>query len=281
VSRFDPLGRRDEHYGADGAADLPAKFLVFSFMVRRNGSVLLLGRMAGRRGMAAFKLNPRGDPDLGFGRDGLGLVPFGFKAKAEARAAAVDSRGRVVLLGRAGSRAVGARLLADGRLDRRFAHRGRLTIETDFWVGSTTLALGADDGILVAVGPEPAKRGGVTLRRFGPGGRPDRSFGNNGTVQVRRSGTLRISILADRRQILVALARGGWGEGGVTLRAYRSDGAVDRRFGNDGAVRGGASRRRAFRLAAVARQPDGRLVVTGTAGEIGALSARAELLRFR
>jgi uncharacterized delta-60 repeat protein len=281
VSRFDPLGRRDEHYGSDGTADLPAKFLVFSFMVRRNGGVLLLGRMAGRHGMAAFQLDPRGDPGLGFGRNGLALVGFRFKAKVEAQAATVDSRERVVLLGRVGARAVGTRLLPNGRLDRRFAHRGRLVIENDFWVGSTALALGTDGGILVATSPEPAKVGDVTLRRFGPGGSPDRSFGDGGEVRVRQGGTPRLSILADRRQILVALARGGWGEGGVTLRAYRPDGAVDRRFGDGGVVMAATSRRRAFRLTGVGRQSDGRLVVAGTSGEIGALGARVELLRFR
>jgi len=281
VSRFDFLGRRDPRYGAGGAAELPAKFLVFSFRVQGDGSVLLLGRMANRRGMAAFQLDPRGDPDLGFGRNGLALVAFGFKARAEARAADFDSRGRVVLIGRVGKRAVGARLLANGRLDRRFAHRGRLTIAAGFWVGTAALALGVGGGVLVAVGPEPTRKGDVTLRRFGPGGNPDRSFGNGGTVRISRRGTPRLSILADRRQILVAVARGAWGEGGVTLRAYLSDGVVDRRFGNGGGVRAGTSRRGAFRLTTIARRPDGPLVVAGTTDGIGKFGGRVELLRFR
>lgn len=281
VARFDPLGRQDRAYGSEGTAKLPKWFVVSSFLARPDGSVLVLGRAAHRSSMAAFALAPDGNIDLSFGRKGLALVRFGSKVKAKAEVAAIDSRGRIVLAGRAGPRAVVTRLLANGSLDRRFSGDGRFAIAPSFWVEKTALALDPRGGILVGISAEPARVGNVTLRRLRPDGALDRSFGQGGVLRVRRGGTSLLSVFAGPRQIVLVVGRGAWGESGVTLRAYRPDGDVDRRFGHGGVVMAATSKKRVFRPSAAARQADGRIVVAGTTGKIEAMGARVELLRFR
>jgi uncharacterized delta-60 repeat protein len=281
VARFDRLGRQDRGYGTEGAAYLPTGFVAFSFLARADGHVLVIGRVAQRAGMAAFQLTRRGTADRGFGRGGLAFARFGRKVKTLAETAVIDSRDRIVLVGRAGPMAAVARLSPDGSIDRSFARSGRLTIAPNYWVEKTAVALQPSGGILLAIGPEAANRGDVTLRRLGRGGRLDRSFGRRGVLRVRRSGTPLLAIFPGARQIVVTMGHGAWGESGVTLRAYRHSGEIDRHFGRGGIATAATSRRNIFRPVAAARQRDGRIVVAGTTGKIEALGARVGLLRFR
>lgn len=279
VARFDDRGRPEIGYGSQGTAALPARFDIRSLIVRRNGAALVVGRIAGRFGMAAFKLDPRGQPVRRFGRNGLALVGFGRKVKAMARAAAFDRQGRVVLFGDHGPYAGMARLLRNGRPDPTFAYRGRQPYMPALANEGSAVAIAPDGRVLIAAAPRRGLRLPTTLIRFRRDGIRDRSFGHNGVRRVRAGGPM-VGFFGAGRIILVS-ANGAFGERGVAIRAFRRDGRIDRRFGRRGVAIAARSQRPLFRPVAAARQPDGRIVVAGTAGRTGELGAAVELLRFR
>jgi uncharacterized delta-60 repeat protein len=280
VTRFDARGQRDLNYGVEGKAAIPAHFKIDSLVVRRSGQALLVGRVGDRFGMAAFLLTPHGRPERRFGDDGLALVGFGPKVKAEALSASFDRRGRVVLFGNYSRYAGMARLLPNGRPDRDFAYRGRQPYMPGLANEESAVVIAPNGGIVVAAAPERDLGPPPTsLIRFRPDGIRDRSFGHNGVVRV-HAGAPMVGFFGGRRLILVS-GFGGFGEHGFAIRAFRSDGSPDRRFGHRGVVTALTGKGRFFRPAAAARQPDGRIVVAGTRGKIEEAGSTVELLRFR
>lgn len=280
IVRFDDRGQSDLGYGSQGRAGIPAHFRIKSVVLRRSGAALVVGRIADRFGMAAFKLTPDGQPDRRFGREGLALVGFGQQVKAAALSATFDRRGRVVLFGNYGPYAGMARLLPNGRPDPRFAYRGRQPYMPGLANEESAVAMAPDGGILVAAAPEadidPLP---TTLIRFRPDGIRDRAFGHNGVVRV-DAGAPMISFFSGRRMILVSAA-GPFGEHGVAVRAFRADGSPDRGFGRRGVVTAATTKAHPFRAVAAARQPNGSLVVAGTTGRLEEVGADLEILRFR
>ncbi len=279
VIRFNDSGRLDRGYGSDGAARLPSAFRAVALDVRHDGGAVAVGRLAGGQEIAAFELTPGGLPDRGFGHDGLSIVGFGGTAATEARSVGVDSSGRVLLLGRSGAESIAARLLPDGRLDRGFAQRGRLRHLPFSGLGETGIAFQRGGGILLAGRAPERGHPPLLIQRLRADGSRDRSFGHAGRIRIGAGGP-GLSLFASRRQILLVSARWPGSAGGVVLRAYGPDGAVDRRFGHGGITVVAVRSPRYFRPVAAARQPGGRIVVAATVGRIGEASD-VELLRFR
>ena len=133
--------------------------------------------------VAAARYGPDGALDPGFAGDGI----FSARPLTASRDAildlAVDAGGNVIATGRGASRIVTSRFLADGRLDPGFGGGGAVAAT------ATGGALGEqgesvyrypDGRILVSTG---SGEGGALLRYL-PDGRPDPSFGSNGTVAV-------------------------------------------------------------------------------------------------
>ncbi|HEU5062014.1 MAG TPA: hypothetical protein VFT79_02535 [Solirubrobacterales bacterium] len=281
VTRFDEHGRRDLDYGTGGKAPLPRRFKVQSLVVRRNGQALVVGRIKGRFGMAAFMLSPDGRPLRRFGGDGVAIVGFGRKVKAMALSAAFDRRGRVVMFGNYDPYYTAvARLLPNGRLDRSFAYKGRQPYTPGLANEESAVAIAPDGGVLIAAAPEPGINPlPTTLIRLRPDGIRDRGFGRNGVVRVDARASM-VGFFAGPRLILVSGAD-GFGDHGVALRAFKWNGTLDRRFGHRGLITARTSPSQAFRPVDAARQPDGKIVVAGTRGLIEESGSTVELLRFR
>jgi uncharacterized delta-60 repeat protein len=272
-------GRVDRSYGTNGEARLPTGFRARSFLAGADGAVTVVGRVHGRPGMAVYRANARGRPDARFGKDGLAVASFGPKVGAEGRAALLEPGGRVVVTGWAGASAAAARLLPDGRLDPSFGHAGRSRHLLGYAsVGTQVAALG--NGVVIACTSEETSgrklAGIVRLDRFG---RRVRAFGRGGAVPP-GAAPPPLSLLSTGRRIVLVSDYPRRRLGGVLLRAYRSDGSLDRGFGHRGRARGGVDQRKIFQPVAAARQPDGKIVVVGTAGAWFA-GNQTELLRFR
>lgn len=282
VARFDNRGQRDRLYGSDGAARLPDHFVVGSFLVRHDGRVLVVGHIANHHAFAAFQLTPHGFPDQSFGQGGLATAGFR-QEEARAQSVSIDPLGRILLVGKVGRAGAAARLLADGNLDPRFARHGRLVDLPTRGADVTDVSLQADGKILVAASPEDATKPHLTsLMRFGHNGARDRSFGHDGVLRIGGRAQL-LSVFAGGRQIILITKRGFSGDGyGVVLHAYRANGGVDHRFGRHGVLTTPTtSGGRTFRPIIAARQPNGRIVVAGTARKVSQPGAAVELLRFR
>ncbi len=282
LGRFAPGGRPDRGYGSEGLASLPGGFAVGALRVRRDGSAIVAGRLAERPGMAVFRLTSDGRPDRRFGKGGLAVAGSGRDRWARAVSAVVDPEGRVVLLGKVGARTALVRFLPDGRRDTGFGGPSGFRVLPFADPDKAAVAIHPGGGILVA--GTGAGAPGISLLRLRVDGRRDRSFGRRGHVRVGRVRVREaepLAILPGRRQIVLVVSRGSFGESGVVLAGYRPDGSIDRRFGRGGALVAAASQPRPFRPVAAARQPNGRVVVAGTVGRIEESGADVGLLRFR
>ena len=153
---------------------------------------------------------------------------------------------------------------APGALDTSFSGNG---IQTMFVGGATAQAVVIDrqDRILVA-GYTIGARTDVAIARLLPRGAPDAGFGRNGIVRVDLGASDRgmdVAAAPDGGIVVVAQRVASQGTTWDVIR-LRSTGAVDTSFGGDGIVVTDFGRR--FEHATtVAIQPDGRIVVGGSA----------------
>ena len=277
VERLGDSGQADTRYGSDGVATLPRRFRATAAVPGRGGKLMVLGGVGGR--MAVLQLTRRGTPDPTFGRHGWARVGFGRDSGALAKAAALDSAGRIVLAGLANGRAALARLRSDGRLDRGFGRGGRLVNVPASGAFTMDVAPLRGGGLLLATSTKPGTEGSVTtLASFGRRGAVRHRFGHDGAIRIAHAPL--IALFGGRRQIALVVAAGRR-RGGVAVHAYRPNGRVDRGFGRSGVATAPHSRRSRFRAVAAARQRNGRILVAGEGRAHGRPGAAAEVIRFR
>jgi uncharacterized delta-60 repeat protein len=147
------------------------------------------------RHITVLRYLPDGAPDRRFGRDGI-AEPLE-EISANAMGAALDTQGRIVIVGSEYPSPTSTRLLVvrydtDGNLDQSFGSGGIVSLHN----ASTAQALVAtalqQDGKIVAVGhfgwhsggrpPEPDKRNQIVVVRLDANGALDRSFAGGGLL---------------------------------------------------------------------------------------------------
>lgn len=191
--------------------------------------------------------------DPGFGMAGMSLV-----SGPPANAALLQPDGKLVLAGDGEL----VRLGVDGSPDAGFGSGGAAPTQ----IGSTTYGVAAlarqTDGKLLATG---AGDGGVSVLRFTAAGQLDPTFGDGGRTVVPlgggSSGAGRaIAVQPDGRIVVGAMAPSGSPPGGFDLIRLLPSGQLDPDFGSGGVVFDSD----AGVVGAVAVQPDGRIVLSGT-----------------
>jgi uncharacterized delta-60 repeat protein len=216
--------------------------------------------------MAVFVLaTPRfvdafsGALDVFFGSSGRTTTEFG--GSATARAVVLQRDGKLVAVGGVTTTdATGfalARYDTDGRLDSFFGG-GRVSTSFADGAAEAFAALVQPDGRVVAVG---RASGGFAVARYDTDGSLDAFFGAGGRVSTSFGGdavAFGVALQADGRLVAVGAASGRF-----ALARYDADGSLDPFFGGGGRVTtsfaGDAT------AAAVAVQPDGKLVTVGHA----------------
>jgi uncharacterized delta-60 repeat protein len=264
-------------FGEDGRSRLPSAFHPRALVLSANAAITVVGRFAGRRGMAALRLTGRGRPDRGFGRRGVAFVPSrGLFAVGLSATVAAD--GDVVLGGALGHTAAVVRLLPEGRVDRAFGHAGTLA----GFLGKKTeaVAITAVRGGAFLVATHRRRRGwrAPTVVRITARGSVDRSYERDGHLSLRRAGIPLGFVRVGGKTVLLATARGG---GGAALFGFDGRGAVDRRFGHQGTMSAATGQQLPFHPVQAAVDSRGRIVVAGTAGNYARPPSRVELLRIR
>jgi uncharacterized delta-60 repeat protein len=139
--------------------------------------------------------------------------------------------------------------------------------------GSGTCGRGAPDGKIVAVGSTLNRAfpgGGFALARYNPDGSLDPGFGGGGLVSTSFAGSFAsgeaLALQPDGKIVVAGFVSTTDQTSTVlALARYKADGSLDERFGVDGTVTTdlGTSGNEAH---GVAIQPDGLIVVVGTAG---------------
>jgi uncharacterized delta-60 repeat protein len=261
VRRFGTDGRLERRYGSAGMAPLPEGFDARRLAVRRDGTVLVVGRLAGEDEMTLYELSPSGQPDRSFGDRGLVRIrsPKGIKAKA--LAATFDRRGRILVFGTVEHQTLLIRLLANGKPDPSFGEHGRVNFRPLLSTTITSVNATRDGRIYLVTSSSGGRE--TTLVRFREDGARDRWFGRGGVVQYRAS------------QPLLAFFPTG-----LTVRAFHLDGSRDRSFGAGGVFRGSPGSLGAFGPIGAVRQADGKIVIAGTLRP-NDYGEKLELIRFR
>jgi uncharacterized delta-60 repeat protein len=216
--------------------------------------------------IALVRYNADGSQDASFGNDGVvtTTISGGF---AYANAAVLQPDGKIVVAGYYwpnGPRAFALlRYNPDGSLDPTFGTGGIVTTPVG---GGDSEAYGValqPDGKIVAGGVATDSNGNSSaLVRYLPDGSLDTTFGTDGVVVVTEAGENGFAAIArqpDGKILGVGQSSSAvWPWATTPLTRFNSDGALDSSFGN-----GGVSDAPTGPAAALALQPDGKIVVVG------------------
>jgi uncharacterized delta-60 repeat protein len=155
VAGFTSAGVLDSSYGAAGirTKDLGGVDQAFGFAMQSDGKALVSGRKdSDNFGLARFDAD--GGVDTGFGTNGAVTTPF--DSFTQGTAVAVQSNGRIVMVGITGDGGCCdfaiARYEADGTLDSTFGTGGKVTTDFGSDDGAESVAINPANGRIVVGG---------------------------------------------------------------------------------------------------------------------------------
>jgi uncharacterized delta-60 repeat protein len=254
--RYNPDGSLDPTFGTGGKATTNFAESANGLARQPDGRIVAVGSTS-TVNFALARYTPSGslDPTFGLGGTVLTGIVNGFQASAVAVTLQPD--GKIVVAGQAQGFAL-ARYTPNGVLDPTFGSGGKVTTPTDRHGAAALAVVRQRDGKIVASGFIGA---GFAVVRYNPDGSFDPTFGTGGTVITDFGGTqgaARSLVLQPDGRIVAAGSAGG----NFALARYNLDGSLDPTFGTGGKVVTSASPDGAN---AVVLQPDGRIVVAGSA----------------
>jgi uncharacterized delta-60 repeat protein len=279
VAHVSSAGALDPGFGSGGILRLDSLSYPYGQKWSGRGVLTLAARpggglfAGGGSGTIAFvdALAPDGTPDPSFGDHGLLTVTEPHRSEMSAQSLALDSRGRILVSGETSAGIVdtwGApalvRYLPNGALDRSFAG-GFVRVPGK----ETGVAVGEDDTYFVLSG---RSAGAVTKVRSN--GKIDRSFGDEGTADIRRGpefinrGKHNKPPLLSRQMValpggrLLIAGEAGRSFGRPFVLRLHADGTPDSTFDGDGFTQFGFGGRPGA-VNQIAVQPDGRILVAG------------------
>jgi uncharacterized delta-60 repeat protein len=292
LARYAPDGRLDVTFGKDGTVRTTFEpWTSVSALIRQpNGKLVVAGSSGdGMHAPNVFlaRYAPDGRLDPTFGSGGFVLTDFGGGGEASEGAGALvlQPDGKLVVAGSMNSvphssSLILARYHPDGRLDATFGAEGRVRTSIP---GYATALIRQPDGKLVVAGGVGHSRmsfGVVLVARFLPDGRLDATFGSEGTVGTDfGDGSTAHALVRQPDGHLVVAGGSGIGGSNVVLARYAPDGRLDATFGKGGTVTTDLG---AVEWAnALVQQPDGKLIVAGTAIDPTRSLSSSLLLRYQ
>ncbi len=274
-------GDLDSSFGSDGKSILPDDLATASAIAPQSDGKLVI---AGTGGTAAdgsplvrvWRTDAYGQPDPGFGLQGVALVPF--PNFVQVKGVAVGPDGKIVVVGNATKPAGGnefalLRLNADGRLDTGFGTNGLVT--TSFSAGDDmpgAVFVESDGSIYVAGTVDTASNAATpfAFAHYGPDGSVDVGFGNGGAQIIPAVGGPAGAVLQQPNGQWLVIAGGGYDANsdsdrpGYAVR-LNSDFTPDSTFGTAGV----ATLTWSEFYDSVALQPDGKILIGGGEAQSG------------
>ncbi len=280
-------GALDPTFGSAGKVSTPFGGDDTAMALQADGKIVMVGGSSTDFLLARYNLD--GSLDTSFGTAGLVTTDVGSGSADEARGAAMQSDGKIVVVGNA---VVGrtandqlnfdfalARYNADGSLDTSFGSGGKVTTDFNGQVDRAFAVAIQSDGRIVVVGSAGFASGvGVDfgIARYLSNGTLDTSFGSGGKLTTDVGGATDIArhvVLQGNGAILVSgvLTLGSDSTlGHAGFARYSANGSLDGSFGS-----GGKLTLPGLALGeALALQGDGRILVAGNA-PVGASSGFA------
>jgi uncharacterized delta-60 repeat protein len=274
VARFRRGGALDRSFGDGGFAITDRVHFFASVAVQPDGRILAGSPAAGGGQIVRFTTD--GALDATFAADGV-LGDVSADPPVDGREIALQPDGKILVTATTRSQHL-VRLKPDGTPDSTFGRdgeSGRIGI-----LGAEIRRIAAQpDGGIIVVGRVPGPL--WLVARYNANGTLDRSFGELGTV-VSRQGSYAadVGILPDGR-----IAVGGRGpriDGNFKLLVYRPNGTPDRTFGTNGRAQVQVGAPNMGGPVALIVQPDGKVVLVGTAlaDGTGSFKPGIALVRF-
>lgn len=266
LARYTARGTLDPTFDGDGkvSTDFGGHFDgAFAAAVQADGKIVAAGygfAPTGPQDFALARYNADGSLDGSFGVGGKVLTSFAANSIDAAFAILIQPDGKIVAAGRTRvtlSHAFGvARYLPNGTLDASFDGDGLVTTQATAAHDHVFDLELQGDGKIVAVGtafdPADSARTTIVLARYHSDGTLDGSFDGDGLVVapfgVRTSAAFDAALQRDGKIVTA---------GGAVSR-FNPDGSPDTGFG------GGGQASEAVDAAALALQPDGKLLVAGS-----------------
>ena len=286
LARYNTNGSLDTTFGTGGEVTTRVQSAVSaiaqSMALQSDGKIVVAGSTgSGDFALARYKTD--GSLDTTFGTGGRVTTDFG--SFDQASSVAIQSDGKIVVVGTSNADFALARYNTNGSLDTGFGIGGKVT--TDF--ASTTDQANSvaiqSDGKIVVVGDLFNFSNGTSdfaLARYNKNGSVDTSFGQGGKLVTGFASNgfntndvaQGVAIQGDGKIVVVGTASGFTGSGfgsDIALARYNPNGILDTGFDKDGKVTtsfGPATQEQGF---AVVIQSNGRIVVAGsTAASPGA-----------
>ncbi len=257
--RYRRDGALDPTFGVGGTSEtiLERVPLLAGLLQERDGKIVVVGTITiGRptgndETVVLARYRRDGQLDETFGENGLVYTSFGVGTVARATGAALQSDGRIVVVGLAntGDGTVSRNLLlryeSNGSLDATFGVGGSVLADFGGAIGQILNAVAiADDGKIVTVGNSKQITSGFngTVARFDRDGSIDATFATGGAMILRQFGNVSglggVAVQHDGR---IVVGGGGTADPqsplntGMVLR-FNADGSSDATFGTGGLV---------------------------------------------
>ena len=265
-----PAGDLDPAFGVNGvvSTDFGGFDTASATAIQPDGKIVVVGGSNDREDrFAVARYNTNGSLDETFGGDGTVTTDFG-PGFAHSEAVGVLPDGKIVVVGGSDRGFAVARYDLDGSLDETFGGGG--TVTTLIGGGSFANAMAVQpDGKIVAagwaVGPQAFS---FALARYNDDGSLDRTFGTDGTVRTGFPGfrapdaiANAIALQPDGKIVAAGQVQDAAARFSVAVARYDIDGSLDQAFGTDGKITTRVGQEDGG--AAVALQPDGKVVIAG------------------
>jgi uncharacterized delta-60 repeat protein len=264
-------GRLDRSFGHNGkvTTNFGSYNAARAAAIDQHGRIVAVGHPRGYDfGLARYKRNGELDRTFsGNGKVARGVYGTPFSV-------AIDAKGRIVVAGEYGcdgddcsyESAVVARYKPNGTVDRSFGFGGRVGADFEGNDDSSFASVAIDtEGRIVVAG---AADGDFALARYTSNGKPDPSFGGDGTVTTDfgggDDGASEVAIDPQGRIVAAGAGQPGTGGADFALACYLPNGALDPSFDGDGRVitqLGSSSA-----AGSLAIDPQGRILAAGSAG---------------
>jgi uncharacterized delta-60 repeat protein len=294
LARYKPNGKLDRSFSGDGkvATDFGVAYgeAVKAVAIDSEGRIIAAGNLNPDfpDGFAIARYKPDGSLDPAFSGDGKGDDRVWSPGRARANSVAIDSQGRIVIVGSVldYSQVNGwqsfftlVRYEANGSLDPSFGDGGTVMQSDTPFDQARSVAIDSADRIVVAGRTAVGGEGGsytsaFALARYNLNGTPDASFGTGGrvTTEFGASGGEANSLAIDSGgRMVVAGARDPGTKPRFGLARYNPGGTLDASFSGDGTV----TTRFGDAIAvpySVAIDSQGRIVAAGGVGDDFALA---------
>jgi uncharacterized delta-60 repeat protein len=229
-------GFLDPSFGGDGRV-VSGAGTGNAVVVQADGKVVTAGALQALTGTGfdflLTRYNADGTPDTTFGRGGFVRTDLAGAGRSDvARAAALQSDGKIIVAGSSGRELAVARYNADGSLDTTFDGDGVATTAFGFSAAALDVLV-QGDGKILASGSASATPGDAAfaLARYNADGSPDTTFGTGGTVTTAFGLTAAYAVALAPGGRIVAGGTADTNFGDSALARYNADGSLDTTFG--------------------------------------------------